>query len=97
MENCSVGPFKLPGIVFEKDELPESLLGEMQEWAKAEGVGMSMTERLWSFKKEAHREWFILRWSDHIPKREDLKLEPDFSQQVKDLVGSIVVKSNQSV
>jgi len=30
-------------------------------------VGMSMNEFLWSFKKEAHREWFILRWSEHIP------------------------------
>jgi len=23
---------------------------------------------LWSFKKEAHREWFILKWSDSIPR-----------------------------
>jgi hypothetical protein len=69
MENCDVGPFRLPGVVFNKEELPEDLLLEMQEWAAAEGVGMSMTERLWSFKKEAHREWFILRWSDEIGKR----------------------------
>lgn len=70
MENCEVGPFRLPGLSFERGELPEELLLEMQEWAAAEGVGMSMTERLWSFKKEAHREWFILRWADHIPKPE---------------------------
>lgn len=69
MENVEVGPFKLPGIVFERGELPDDLLAEMKEWAGAEGVGMSMTERLWSFKKEAHREWFILRWSDDIDKR----------------------------
>jgi hypothetical protein len=69
MENCEVGPFRLPGIVFDKDELPEDLLLEMQEWANAEGVGMSMTDRLWSFKKAAHREWYILRWSDDISKR----------------------------
>lgn len=69
MENCEVGPFRLPGIVFEQDELPSDLNEEMIAWAKAEGVGMSMTERLWSFKKEAHREWFILRWSDDISKR----------------------------
>lgn len=60
--------FKLPGIVFEKGELSEELNNEMIAWAKAEGVGMSMTENLWSFKKEAHREWFILRWIDQIPK-----------------------------
>ncbi len=70
MENCEVGPFRLPGLSFERGELPEDLLKEMQAWAEAEGVGMSMTDRLWSFKKEAHREWFILRWADHIPKPE---------------------------
>ena len=70
MENCEVGPFRLPGLSFERGELPEELLDEMRAWAEAEGVGMSMTDRLWSFKKEAHREWFILRWADHIPKKE---------------------------
>jgi hypothetical protein len=68
MENCEVGMFRLPGLVFEKGQLSEELLAEMTAWAEAEGVGMSMTDRLWSFKKEAHREWFILRWSDQIPK-----------------------------
>lgn len=68
MKNVEVGPFRLPGISFDKDELPAELNEEMIKWAQAEGVGMSMTESLWSFKKEAHREWFILRWSDSIPK-----------------------------
>lgn len=70
MENCEVGMFRLPGLVFEKGQIDEELLNEMKAWAEAEGVGMNMTERLWSFKKEAHREWFILRWSDRIPKPE---------------------------
>lgn len=70
MENCEVGMFRLPGLVFEKGQLPPELLEEMITWAAAEGVGMSMTDRLWSFKKEAHREWFILRWADVIPKPE---------------------------
>jgi hypothetical protein len=70
MENCEVGMFRLPGLVFEKGQLPPELLEEMIAWANAEGVGMSMTDRLWSFKKEAHREWFILRWIDQIPKIE---------------------------
>ena len=60
--------FRLPGIVFEKGELPTELNDEMVLWANAEGVGMSMTENLWSFKKEAHREWFILRWADDLNK-----------------------------
>lgn len=68
MENCEVGMFRLPGLVFEKGQLSEELLAEMISWAQAEGVGMSMTDRLWSFKKEGHREWFILRWADKVPK-----------------------------
>lgn len=71
MRNVEVGPFRLPGIAFDKGELPIDLNEEMIKWAEAEGVGMSMTERLWSFKKESHREWFILRWSDSIPKQEN--------------------------
>lgn len=68
MNNVEVGMFRLPGLVFEANEISTELLEEMKAWAEAEGVGMNMTERLWSFKKEAHREWFILRWSDSINK-----------------------------
>ena len=91
MTNVEVGPFRLPGISFQKGELPAELNEEMIKWAKAEGVGMSMTESLWSFKKEAHREWFILRWSDSIPKIK-LELDEDFAQQAKQLVGSLNIK-----
>ena len=68
MKHVEVGMWKLPGIQFEKGELPTELNEQMQAWAQAEGVGMSMTESLWSFRKEAHREWFVLRWIDSIPK-----------------------------
>jgi hypothetical protein len=68
MKHVEVGMFRLPGISFERGELPPELNKEMIAWAQAEGVGMSMTESLWSFKKESHREWFILRWIDQIPK-----------------------------
>lgn len=70
MKNVEVGPFRLPGIAFEKGELPPELNEQMIEWANAEGVGMSMTESLWSFKKESHREWFVLRWCDELNKLE---------------------------
>jgi hypothetical protein len=70
MKQVEVGPFKLPGLSFNKGQLSEELNNQMIAWANAEGVGMSMTESLWSFKKEAHREWFILRWIDSIPKPE---------------------------
>jgi hypothetical protein len=68
MKHVEVGMWKLPGIAFAKGELPTELNEQMQAWAQAEGVGMSMTESLWSFRKEAHREWFVLRWIDSIPK-----------------------------
>jgi hypothetical protein len=68
MKQVEVGMFRLPGLAFERGELSTDLNEEMVAWAEAEGVGMSMTESLWSFKKESHREWFILKWSDRIPK-----------------------------
>ena len=73
MKHVEVGMFRLPGLTFGREEITPEVLEEMQAWAEAEGVGMSMTETLWSFKKEAHRDWFILRWSDHLqkPTKED--------------------------
>ena len=62
MKHVEVGMIRLPGLTFGKEEITEEVLAEMQAWAEAEGVGMSMTETLWSFKKEAHRDWFVLRW-----------------------------------
>lgn len=89
MKNVEVGPFRLPGIAFDKGELPTELNEQMIEWAQAEGVGMSMTESLWSFKKESHREWFILRWSDSIPKPEELMLDEDFDGNIKQLLKTL--------
>lgn len=71
MTNVEVGPFRLPGISFKKGQLSPELNKKMQEWAAAEGVGMSMTENLWSFRKPSHREWFIIRWIDDIPKMDE--------------------------
>lgn len=71
MTPVEVGPFRLPGLAFKKDQLSESLNEEMRAWAAGEGVGMSMTPNLWSFKKAAHREWFIMRWIDRIPKMDE--------------------------
>ena len=68
MKYVEVGMFRLPGIAFDKGQISPELNAEMIAWANGEGVGMSMTDRLWSFKKESHREWFILKWSDRIPK-----------------------------
>lgn len=63
MEKCSVGMFNLPGLVFEKHEITPEIYEEMCEWSKENHCGTPMTETLWSFKSEAKRDWFILRWS----------------------------------
>lgn len=70
MEQVQLGLFKLPGIKFEKDQIPEDLAEEMDSWCKENNCGSQMNEWLWSFKNESQREWFILRWADHIPKIE---------------------------
>ena len=65
METCQVGMFKLPGVVLSKEEMTEEKLIEMDKWRQTEqGVGTRMTDLLWSFKTEAQRDWFILRWSE---------------------------------
>jgi hypothetical protein len=67
LKQCEVGMFRLPGIIIEAEEdetITEEQLKEMEEWCNSEfGKGMRMTERLFSFRKESQRSWFILRWS----------------------------------
>lgn len=66
-KTCEVGLFRLPGIVIEAEEdetIDENKIKEMEEWCNSEfGTGMRMTDRLFSFRKESQRDWFILRWS----------------------------------
>ena len=64
IETCQVGMFRLPGVVLDKEEMTEAKLQEINEWRLTEqGTGTRMTDLLWSFKTEAQRDWFILRWS----------------------------------
>ena len=70
MEHVKVGMFNLPGLKFEKEQIPPELDLEIKAWALENHCGMQMNEWLWSFKNEAQRDWFILRWIDHIPKIE---------------------------
>ncbi len=71
LTKCEVGMFKLPGILIENDDddenktsVTEDQLKEMEDWCNSEfGKGMRMTERLFSFRKESQRDWFVLRWS----------------------------------
>ena len=66
-KTCEVGMFRLPGIVIEAEDdetIDENKIKEMEEWCNSEfGTGMRMTDRLFSFRKESQRDWFILRWS----------------------------------
>ena len=70
MKNCNVGMFKLPGLTFDRDELSPELGQEMEDWCKANKCGTRMTDTLWSFKSENKRNWFVLKWSDQLPKLE---------------------------
>jgi hypothetical protein len=70
LKTCEVGMFRLPGIVIEDEDdenstpVSEEQLKEMEDWCNSEfGTGMRMTDRLFSFRKESQRDWFILRWS----------------------------------
>lgn len=70
MKTCEVGMFRLPGVIVEDDDdedktpVSEEQLKEMEDWCNSEfGTGMRMTDRLFSFRKESQRDWFILRWS----------------------------------
>jgi hypothetical protein len=70
MEHVKVGLWSLPGLKFEKNLIPQELSDEMEAWCTENHCGMKMTENLWSFKNEGQRDWFILRWSELIPKPE---------------------------
>lgn len=70
LKTCEVGMFRLPGILIENGEDKDSpditneQLTEIETWSKSEhGTGQRMTDRLWSFRTESQRDWFILRWS----------------------------------
>ena len=67
LKTCEVGMFRLPGIIIEAEEeetITEEQLKEMEDWCNSEfGTGMRMTDKLFSFRKESQRDWFVLRWS----------------------------------
>jgi len=70
MKHVQVGMFKLPGLSFDRDEMSDELRDEMVEWAESSNCGIFMTDRLWSFKSEGHRDFFLLRWAERVPKKD---------------------------
>lgn len=71
MEKVKVGMWNLPGLAFKRGQIPEALQKDMRKWSKENHCGMWMTEELWSFKTEAQRDWWILRWIDEIPRMDE--------------------------
>jgi hypothetical protein len=67
MKQVMVGMFNLPGLAFDKHEMTSDLTEAMCKWADETNCGMLMTDRLWSFKNEGHRDFFIVKWGDQIP------------------------------
>ena len=65
--SCEVGMFRLPGVIIEAEQdetITEDQINQMEDWCNSEfGTGMRMTDKLFSFRKESQRSWFILRWS----------------------------------
>jgi hypothetical protein len=59
--------FRLPGVIIEAEQdetITEDQIKQMEDWCNSEfGTGMRMTDKLFSFRKESQRSWFILRWS----------------------------------
>ena len=61
-ELCNVGPFNLPGIMYGKGALTTEEHNERVEWATTYNCGRAVTDRLWSFRSEGLREWFLIKW-----------------------------------
>jgi len=68
-EMVEVGMFRLPGLMIEEDEenpIPEAAIEEMREWAnidpKKHGKEINPKKKLWAFRNEKQRNYFIMRW-----------------------------------
>lgn len=61
-EHCEVGPFRLPGIQINREQVTDEELAEMTDWARENSAYIS-TETLFSWRRAKYRDWFTLRWS----------------------------------
>ena len=59
-ENCEVGPFRLPGITVNTEEVTSEELAEMQVWARENHAYVN--DNLISWRSAKHRDWFVLKW-----------------------------------
>lgn len=63
LETCEVGPFRLKGVKVDFAQFTEDQIQEMIAWAKENDAYVVEDKGLFSWKKEAKRDWFILRWT----------------------------------
>lgn len=62
IETCEVGLFRLPGVKVDLNQYHEDEVKEMLAWAKDNDAYVVEDKGLFSWRKEAKRDWFILRW-----------------------------------
>lgn len=63
-----LGLFRLPGLVIEDTEeetLSLETILEMREWSKTYNCGkeVNANKKIWSFKNEKQRNFFLMRWA----------------------------------
>jgi hypothetical protein len=63
LENCEVGPFRLKGVKVDVNQYTAEQVTEMITWARDNDAYVVEDKGLFSWKSEAKRDWFILRWS----------------------------------
>lgn len=63
LETCEVGPFRLKGVKVDTSQFSEAQYQEMIVWVKENSGYVVEDKGLFSWKSEAKRDWFILRWS----------------------------------
>jgi hypothetical protein len=63
LETCDVGPFNLKGVKVDLNQYSEEQVREMIAWARENDAYVVEDKGLFSWRKEAKRDWFILRWT----------------------------------
>jgi hypothetical protein len=58
-----VGPFRLPGVQIEPEELTEETVAEINQWCQQSKCGSQISAAVWSFRRAQQRDLFILKWS----------------------------------
>lgn len=63
LSTCEVGPFRLKGVKIDVEQFTPEQITEMAVWCRENNGYVVEETGLFSWKNEAKRDWFILRWS----------------------------------